>query len=107
MNLLLHHDNAPFFTKDCFTKTQYDCRPPPDLLTRLGPCYFSLFPLLMIRHFNTTEVLEAQSQAVLNTITECDFQDLFKTCQKPWERCMPEKGFTSRVNVVSWPKVNF
>jgi hypothetical protein len=39
-------------------------------------------------HFNTTEVIEAESQAVLNTLTEHDFQDAFKKWQKHWERCI-------------------
>jgi hypothetical protein len=34
------------------------------------------------RHFDTIEVIEADSQAVLNTLTEHDFQDAFKKCQK-------------------------
>jgi hypothetical protein len=46
------------------------------------PPYFSLFPRLKIklkdRHFDTVEVIEAESQAVLNTLTEHDFQDAFK-----------------------------
>jgi hypothetical protein len=29
-------------------------------------------------HFDTTEVIEAESQAVLNTLTEYDFWDAFK-----------------------------
>jgi predicted helicase len=29
-------------------------------------------------HFDTTEVTEAESQAVLNTLTKHDFQDAFK-----------------------------
>jgi hypothetical protein len=44
--------------------------------------YFSLFPQLNIklkgRHFDTIEVKEGQSQAVLNTLTEHDFQDALK-----------------------------
>jgi hypothetical protein len=30
------------------------------------------------RHFDPTEVMEAELQAVLNTLTEHDFQDAFK-----------------------------
>jgi hypothetical protein len=30
------------------------------------------------RHFDTTEVIEAESQAVLNTLTEHNLQDAFK-----------------------------
>jgi hypothetical protein len=43
--------------------------------------YFSLLPRLKIklkgRHFDTIEVIEAGSQAVLNTFTEHDFMDAF------------------------------
>jgi hypothetical protein len=48
----------------------------------LHPPYFSLFPRLKIklkgRHFDTIEVIEAESQAVLNTLTEHDFRDACK-----------------------------
>jgi hypothetical protein len=41
--------------------------------------YFSLFLRLKIklkgRHFDTTELMEAELQAVLNTLTEHHFQD--------------------------------
>jgi hypothetical protein len=35
------------------------------------------------RHFDTVEVIEAESKAVLNTIT--DLQDAFKKYQNHWE----------------------
>jgi hypothetical protein len=45
-------------------------------------CDFPLFPRLKIRlkgrHSDSIEVIEAESQAVLNTLTEHDFQDAFK-----------------------------
>jgi hypothetical protein len=48
--------------------------------------YCPLFPPLKIklkgRHFDTTEVTKAESQAVLNILTEHDFQDAFKKWQK-------------------------
>jgi hypothetical protein len=43
------------------------------------------------RHFYTTEVIEAYSQAVLNALTKHGFQDAFK-CQKRWERCVCAEG---------------
>jgi hypothetical protein len=56
------------------------------------PPYFSLFPRWKIklkgRHFDTTEVIEAESQAVLNTLTEHNFQEEFKKWQKHWEQCI-------------------
>jgi hypothetical protein len=33
------------------------------------------------RHFDTVEVIETESQAMLNTLTEHDFQDAFKKWQ--------------------------
>jgi hypothetical protein len=48
----------------------------------LHPSYFSLFPRLKTKqkghHFDTTEVIEAELQAVLNTLTEQDLQDALK-----------------------------
>jgi hypothetical protein len=43
--------------------------------------FFFLFPRLKGRHFDTVEVIETESQAVLNTLTEHDFQDAFKKWQ--------------------------
>jgi hypothetical protein len=34
------------------------------------------------RHFDTTEAIEAELQAVLNTLTEHDVKDAFKKWQK-------------------------
>jgi hypothetical protein len=50
-------------------------------------------PELKGRHLNTTEVIEAESQAVLNTLTEHDFQDAFKNDNR-WERCTLTEGAT-------------
>jgi hypothetical protein len=33
------------------------------------------------RHFDTTEVIEAELQAVLNSLTEQDFQDAFQMAE--------------------------
>jgi hypothetical protein len=50
------------------------------LLSPTQPTF--LFPRLNLklkgRHFDTTEAMEAESQAVLNSLTEHDFQDAFK-----------------------------
>jgi hypothetical protein len=37
------------------------------------------------RHFDTPEVIEAESQVVLNTLTEHGFKDAFKKRQKRCE----------------------
>jgi hypothetical protein len=43
------------------------------------------------RCFDTTEVIEAESQ-VPHTLTEHDFQDAFKQWQKRWERYVHVEG---------------
>jgi hypothetical protein len=69
-----HTVHAFFFAREFLTKTQHDCHPPPTLL--------SLFPRWKIKlkghHFDTIEVTEAESQVVLNTLTELNFQEEFK-----------------------------
>jgi hypothetical protein len=61
-----------------------------------------MFPQLKIklkgRRFVTLEMIEAELQAVLNTLTDHDFQDAFKKIAE---------GTTSRVVVASRPKVSF
>jgi hypothetical protein len=37
-------------------------------------------------------MIAAESQAVLNTLTEHDFQDAFTKRQKRWERCIRAEG---------------
>jgi hypothetical protein len=74
-NWLFHHYIAPlhtsFSTREFLTKNN----------TTLVPHspYFSLFPRFKIklkgRHFDTIDVIETESQAMLNTLTEHDFQD--------------------------------
>jgi hypothetical protein len=38
------------------------------------------------------DVIEAESQAMLNTLTEHDFQDAFKKWQKHRKHCIHEEG---------------
>jgi hypothetical protein len=56
--------------------------PHPPYLPDLASCDFFLFPQLKIKlkdcHFDTIEVTETESQAVLNTLTEHNSQDAFK-----------------------------
>jgi hypothetical protein len=58
--------------------------------------YFSLLHRLKIklkgRHFNTIKVIEAESLAVLNTLTENDLPNAFKTWQMSLERYILAEG---------------
>jgi hypothetical protein len=68
------------------------------------PPYFFLFPRLKIKlkgcHFDTIEVIVTESQAALNTLTEHDFQDVFKNGRSAWNGTYTSKG-------TSKPKVSF
>jgi hypothetical protein len=74
-------DNAPFHTFFFQEKIfdQHYCCPHPPYSPNLAPCDFTLFPQLKMKLkgccFDTIEVIEAELQAVLNTLTEHDFQD--------------------------------
>jgi hypothetical protein len=73
--------------------------------------YFYLFPLERIDpkhfHFDTIEVIEAESQAVLNTFTEQDFQDAFKNGRSAGNVAYARKVTTSMTMVASRPEVSF
>jgi hypothetical protein len=56
------------------------------------------------RHFDTTEVIEAESQSVLNTLTEHDFQGAFRNGKGAGNGT---SGDTLSVRVENWPKVHF
>jgi hypothetical protein len=58
------------------------------------------------RHFDTTEVMEAESQAVLNSLTEHGFQDALKNGRSAGNGAYGRKGTTSRVMVASRHRVS-
>jgi hypothetical protein len=59
------------------------------------------------RRFDTTEVIEAESQTVLNTLKEHNFQDAFKNGRSAGNGAYMWKGTTSWVMVASRHKVSF
>jgi hypothetical protein len=77
----------------------------------LHPPYFYPYPRLKIklkgRYTDTTEVIEAESQTVLNTLAEHDFQDALKKGRNVGNGEYTRKGTTSRVMLASRPKASF
>jgi hypothetical protein len=51
--------------------------------------------------------MEAESQVLLNTLTEHDFQDAFKNGRSSGNGVYAWKGTVSRMMMASKPKVNF
>jgi hypothetical protein len=76
------------FQQGILDQNQQDCCPHTP--------YFSLFPPMKIKlkgcHFDTIEVIEIESQAVQDTLTEHHIQDAFKKWQKLWKRCLRAEG---------------
>jgi hypothetical protein len=58
-------------------------------------------------HFNTVEVMEAELQAVLNTLTEHGYHDAFRNGRRGGNSAYARKGTASKVTVGSRPKVSF
>ena len=80
--LLLHRDNAPahaaLLTRRFLTDNNMTVVPHPPYSPDLAPSEFFLLPKLKMkfkwRRFQTMEENQAESQAVLNTLREIDFQ---------------------------------
>jgi histone-lysine N-methyltransferase SETMAR len=72
--------------------------PHPPYSPDLARSNFFLFPKLKMklkgRRFQRVEAIQAESQAVLNTLRENDFQECFKNWQRPWDRCQASEGDT-------------
>jgi hypothetical protein len=91
------------FHKEIFYQKQHDCHSPPTLLFPFP----RLKTKLKGRHFDTIEVIEAESQTGLSILTEHDFQDAFKNGRSVGNGAYARKGTISRVMETSWPKVSF
>jgi hypothetical protein len=61
---------------------------------------------LKCRHFDTIEVIDAESQVVLNILTEHKLQDAFKNDRIAGNSAYTKKGSTPRAMVASRPTVN-
>jgi hypothetical protein len=62
----------------------------------LAHCVFFLFPKIKLklkgRRFDTIEEIQAESQRVLDTLTEKDFQEAFQKWRRRWDRCLYAGG---------------
>jgi hypothetical protein len=70
------------FHRGIYDQKQRGC-PPPTLNIKLKG-----------RHFDTAEAMEAEPQAVLNSLTDHDSQDAFEKWQRCWEWCIHAEGTT-------------
>jgi hypothetical protein len=78
--------NAPshtsVFTQQFLVKYKMAVIPHPPYSPDMTPCDFYLFPKMKVnlkgRRFDTTEEVQAESQRVLDTLTEKNFQKAFQ-----------------------------
>jgi hypothetical protein len=70
--------------------------PHPPYSLGLAPCDFALFPKLKIklkgRRFEAVSDIQRESQAVLDSIRENDFDGAFEVWKKRWDRCKRSQG---------------
>jgi len=70
--------------------------PHPPYLPDLAPSDFFLFPKLKMnikgRSFQKFKEIQAESQAVLNSLRENDFQECLKNWQRHCDRCQASEG---------------
>jgi histone-lysine N-methyltransferase SETMAR len=95
----LHHDNAPshtsVLTQQFLAKYKKAVIPHPPYSPDLTPCDFP-FPEMKLkmkgRRFGTIEEIQAESQRVLDTLTENDVQEAFQKWKRRWDRCLHAGG---------------
>jgi len=99
---LLSVDQKPrLLTQRFLTNNNMTVVPHPPYSPDLAPCDFFLFPKMKMklkgRRFQTLEEIQAESQAVLNTLRKNDFQECFKSGSTAGIVVKPQKGTTLKV----------
>jgi hypothetical protein len=97
---LLHHENGPshasFFTHKFLANNIIAVIPQPPYSPDLAPCDFFLFPKMILklkeRRFDTIEEIQAESQTVLDTLIEKDFQEAYQKWRRQWDWCLHAGG---------------
>ena len=95
-NWLLYDDNAPshraLATCEFLTHNSITTCPHPPYSPDLAPCDFFLFPKMKLklkgRRFDGLEEIQRESQNVLGTLREQDFQHAFQQWQWRCDRCV-------------------
>jgi hypothetical protein len=88
-----------------------DVIPHPPSFLDLDPCDFFLFPKMKLklkgRRFDAIEEIQVESQRVLDTLTEKDFQEASQKWRRGGTGIYMRKGTTSRVIAADRPYGEF
>jgi len=93
------NDNAPshtfVLTQQFLVKNKISVIPQLPYSPDLAPCDFFLFPKMKLklkgRQFDIEDI-QAESQRVLDTLKEKDFQEAFQKWRRRWDRCLRVGG---------------
>jgi transposase len=99
-NWMLHDDNAPshraLVTREFLTQISIITLPRPPYSPDLAPCDFFFFLKMKCqlkgRCFDRVEEIQQESQNVLGTLREQDFQHMFQQWKRRWNRCVDAQG---------------
>jgi hypothetical protein len=91
------------FTSEFLTKNNMTIFPTPIILFSASPNEEKTDN----PHFDALEVIAVESQAMLNTLTEHNFQGAFKNGRSAGNGAYARKGAFTRVMVAIRPKVSF
>jgi len=95
-NCLLHDDNAPshqaLITHEFLAHNSIITLPHPPYSPDMAPCDFFVFPKMNLqlkgRRFDRVEEIQQESQNVLSTLRDQDFQHAFQQWQRRWDQCV-------------------
>jgi len=83
-------------TQKFLAKNKMAVIPHPLYSPDLAPCEFFLFSKMKLklkgRRFDTIEETHTESQRVLDTLIEKDFQEAFQKWRRWWDRCLHAGG---------------
>jgi len=99
-NWLLHDDNAPSHrgpvTREFLAHKGIITLSHPPYSPDLASCDFFLFQKMKLqlkgRRFDRVQEMQRESQNVLGTLREQDFQHAFQQWQRSWDRCVAAQG---------------
>jgi len=112
-NWLLHDDNAPphraLVTREFLAHNSIITLPHPPYSPVLAPCDFFLFPKMKLQlkgsRLERVEEIQRESQNILGTLREQDFQHASQQWQRRWDRCVaPQGDYFEGVAAETWIK---
>jgi len=95
-SMMTMHPHRALVTREFLAHKGIITLPHPPYSPDLAPCDFVLFPKMKLQLkgccFDRVEEIQRESQNVLGTLQEQDFQHAFQQWQQRWDRCVAAQG---------------